>query len=690
MYFKKNASKKLIQLFLFFFAFSFILCANSKPKKVKCGYIAVNDGFMRGLTPDDPKGGYAYEYLQKISGYTGWEYDYMYGDWTVLTNAFREGKIDILVDLSYTKERESYASFPSFPMGTETYFIYVRDETSGITSDPKSLEGKTICLSNTEYYLQLINDFISENKINCTIVPSDDDIKRYNDFSNGKYDAIVETNLINIYNWKPAIKLCSSNFYLAVNKNREDLFLELESALLKLYSDNPFFNPELYNRYFSEIKLSRKFSDEENSWLSVHRVIKVGCLKNYLPFSDYDLKNSCTVGLVRDFLENLCTLFDIPGVDFQYKFYQTREQLEAALINNDIDFSFPSYEDLYSSENSGIHQTDSFISTNLSIFYIGNYGPSKLRRMGILKNCSFAYNYVRNKYPNAKLTEFDNCKVLLQAIRSGEIDSGVISNYQASAWPKRDFKRIKSIILSEPANLCFSVKRSELPLLHILNVGIGNFDKTKIPVLITNYITGTLDFSIPKMIHDYSAFFLIILIFFVLMISFSIFSIDRFLLFSDIDSVTFALNGRKFHKNLIQTIDYSNLQNKPLTLLLVDLDDFKHVNEIYGRECANNLLKEVATIITRCLKRNDKVFRWKCDQFMILLDCNADVAAGCAERVRREIERAPILFHEAIIDVTATVSVSAYHKGLEPEILVDDVVKKVAQGKQNGKNKLVR
>ena len=75
---------------------------------------------------------------------------------------------------------------------------------------------------------------------------------------------------------------------------------------------------------------------------------------------------------------------------------------------------------------------------------------------------------------------------------------------------------------------------------------------------------------------------------------------------------------------------------------------------------------------------------------MILLDCNADVAAGCAERVRREIERDPILFHEAIIDVTATVSVSAYHKGLEPEILVDDVVKKVAQGKQNGKNKLVR
>ena len=57
-------------LFLCFFAYS---------NTVKVGYYIDSGNFMSGFSEEDPKSGYAYEYLQTISSYTGWDYEYVYG-----------------------------------------------------------------------------------------------------------------------------------------------------------------------------------------------------------------------------------------------------------------------------------------------------------------------------------------------------------------------------------------------------------------------------------------------------------------------------------------------------------------------------------------------------------------------------------------------------------------------------------
>lgn len=61
--------------------------------------------------------GYAYEYQRKIAAYTGWKYEYVEGTWSELLQMLRDGRIDLLSDVSYTEERAEEMLFSSIPMG---------------------------------------------------------------------------------------------------------------------------------------------------------------------------------------------------------------------------------------------------------------------------------------------------------------------------------------------------------------------------------------------------------------------------------------------------------------------------------------------------------------------------------------------------------------------------------------------
>ena len=89
------------------------------------------------------RSGYAYDYQQKIAGYTNWEYEYVEGSFPELLEMLEAGKIDLLSDVSYTEERTGKMLFSSQPMGAEEYYIYVvADSTSIKADDVTSLKGK--------------------------------------------------------------------------------------------------------------------------------------------------------------------------------------------------------------------------------------------------------------------------------------------------------------------------------------------------------------------------------------------------------------------------------------------------------------------------------------------------------------------------------------------------------------------
>ena len=106
---------------------------------VKVGYYE-NEVFQEGARPDAMKTGYAYEYYQKLSEYTGWKYEYVYGKYADLYRMLLDGKIDLLAGLAKKKERQGVIGYPEAPMGSESYNLVKHSSDDSISANPKTLE----------------------------------------------------------------------------------------------------------------------------------------------------------------------------------------------------------------------------------------------------------------------------------------------------------------------------------------------------------------------------------------------------------------------------------------------------------------------------------------------------------------------------------------------------------------------
>ena len=89
--------------------------------------------------------GYGYELLQTLSGYTGWQFEYVTCDWSDCFEKLENGEIDIMGGISYTEDRAEEMLFSDEPMGEEKYYLYADLSRADISaSDYKTLNGKKI------------------------------------------------------------------------------------------------------------------------------------------------------------------------------------------------------------------------------------------------------------------------------------------------------------------------------------------------------------------------------------------------------------------------------------------------------------------------------------------------------------------------------------------------------------------
>ena len=121
-------------LFLLFLVLSYFFLlpdaayAQNTGKTVRVGWF---DSPFNQIDESGVRSGYAYDYQQRIASYTGWEYEYVEGEWPELMDMLRNGEIDLLSDVSYTPERAEEMLFSSMPMGAEEYYIYILPTMTG-------------------------------------------------------------------------------------------------------------------------------------------------------------------------------------------------------------------------------------------------------------------------------------------------------------------------------------------------------------------------------------------------------------------------------------------------------------------------------------------------------------------------------------------------------------------------------
>ena len=165
---------------------------------------------------------------------------------------------------------------------------------------------------------------------------------------------------------------------------------------------------------------------------------------------------------------------------------------------------------------------------------------------------------------------------------------------------------------------------------------------------------------------------------------------ERYHELSIVDSLTTLYNSRHFYVQLKIELERSNRYEQPLTLLLLDLDNFKAFNDIYGHIEGDKVLRRLGYVIKRCLRETDSAYRYGGEEFTILLPMTTSAdGAVTAERVLTELKNetfSPAPGQE--VHLTASIGIAQYKPKEDMKVFVHRVDQLMYQAKKTGKDRV--
>ncbi|HUN55658.1 MAG TPA: sensor domain-containing diguanylate cyclase, partial [Smithella sp.] len=142
---------------------------------------------------------------------------------------------------------------------------------------------------------------------------------------------------------------------------------------------------------------------------------------------------------------------------------------------------------------------------------------------------------------------------------------------------------------------------------------------------------------------------------------------QKYLELSIVDDLTRLYNSRHFYAQLAKEIDRANRYEQPLTILLLDLDDFKMFNDTYGHVEGDYVLSRLGEVIKRCLRETDSAYRYGGEEFTVILPMTTgEDGLVTAKRIREELRKEA--FYPAGREVHLTVSTGLSQYKLEEEM----------------------
>ena len=465
------------------------------------------------------RSGYGYEYEQAVSAYTGWDYDYVTGNWEELLKMLQNGEIDLMSSLSYTDERAKTMLFSDLPMGEEKYYLYADLANSDISaSDISSLNGQSIAMMENSVQATQFYDWEKKYnvKTNHVFVNSMDQAMEM--FAKHEIQGVIstETSIWVNTGLSAVFTTGGSEIYYGINKNRPDLKEELDSAMRAMENDNPFYSDDLYKQYIATQSIAVLSSDEQE-WLKQHGAIRVGYLEYDPGFSAVDPQSGKLMGVVNDYIEYASKCFEQP-LEFHLVGLDSQEALIQAMRDDKIDMIFHVNQNPYYAEENGLALSNTVLSVPFAAVTAQEaFNESAENTVAIAKENSKYKWYVTYNYPNWNIKEYNSIKDAEQAVRNGKADCFIVRSGQAMKYVYD--KKMHSVFLTKTANTSFAVDKGNTILMSILNKTLKSLQTSKLTGAVSMYenslkritFTDFLKDNFLKVIMMFSLVFILIL-----------------------------------------------------------------------------------------------------------------------------------------------------------------------------------
>ena len=455
--------------------------------------------------------GYGYELLETLSGYTGWQFEYVTCDWSDCFEKLENGEIDIMGGISYTEDRAEEMLFSDEPMGEEKYYLYADLSRADISaSDFKILDGKKIgVVMGTEPEVMLTEweekHGIKTQHVN---ISNNEDVKQK--LANHEIDCFVslEESLWAELGISTITRVGKSSIYYVLNKDRSDLKEELDNAMRALDEAAPFYTADLCKKYFS-LDYKPILTGEEKAWLRKHGALRMGFLTSDRGVSTYDPATGEITGTITDYIQFATDCLGNQELEFHLVGYDDKEAELNALKSGEIDMVFhfdqsPNLAEEYRVACTNTTWTSNMMAVTNKQLFIEN----EVNRVAVPQNKISLTRYIAFYYPQWEIVDCDTQEDAIKLVKDGQADCFVTGISSEGNYSKK--YGFYSVPLPNPANSCFAVNSGNRSLLSILNKTIKAMPANMLTSSLAMYKSSSRKVTLIDFIKD--NFFMVLLV----------------------------------------------------------------------------------------------------------------------------------------------------------------------------------
>lgn len=635
---------RICALFVMLLPAVFLLLADAvaeEPSKVvRVGWF---DSSYNNIDGSGRRTGYSYEYQQKIAAYTGWNYEYVEGNWGQLVQKLINGEIDMLGGVSYTEARANVVQFSSYPMGTEEYYLFINgDKVAEYNEDFSYFNGKKIGVNKQSVQLEFFKEWEKQHNIQTELVElPDGESKSMKLLKDGEIDGFVSVdNYLSVENIVPVVKIGYSDFFFAVSKKRSDILDELNVAMGKIQDENRYYGDELFIKYIRNSRAITYLTHDERQWLSEHKTIRVGYVDDYLAYCAKDKETEQVTGALKDYLRKARTSFSNGILNFETKAYDSISDAMSAMQRGEVDTVFPSNLSVYDAEEAGVLITPSIVNANLylvvqasNVEYLKDMQYIKVAVVGGDDNYE---SIVKTKYYNWQIYNCDNVHACIRDVANGKTEGFLISNYRYNSISRLCSQyHLVALDTAKDLDFRFAVKKGDMELYSIVAKTTNIVPTSYVHASLTKYFSEEGKMTVWELICDNKA----IVIFLITLI------ISMLWLIVVQNRLIRAKNEAKKHSMKVRELSHrvfvdalTSVRNKggyddyilhlkerikkkdvvEFGICMFDCDNLKVINDKYGHEKGDVYLKTAAKAICEVFQHSP-VFRIGGDEFTLIL-----------------------------------------------------------------------
>ena len=598
----------------------------SENKKIIVGWYERAGYFEK--KSDGTLSGFGYDYLQAISAYTGWEYEFVEGTRRQCMGWLSKGQIDLMSPINVNWKSKNIK--PSSEVIGEDYgYLYKKNNNSLLEyNDFKNFKKAIVGVENYSGLEERLEEYCRENKFQFLEIKQYDTLPQMKQaMAKGEIDILVTDSYVNVENMKVVGRF--SNSRITFGAVREEIIFELNYAMEQIKLNNPNYTQDLRETYFSaSAQKNLEYSSTEIEFLKADRAYNVLLAKDQYPIAYRAADDSGYKGIAVEVLERIEYQ---TGLSFNQFYEDTYSQGQKRLEKGDVQIlagGILSKQDMNMTSGQSIAGEGTtnqyhvgFYDVRLAV--VGNKETDPKSRLvaAIPDYLEISLPVLKELYPHYRFYVCRSGEECAKAIIDKKADVAILTDVGIQRLTVYDLYEKLQLLQYVPGNFVsvFTIQTNQKVLVDVFRKALQNIPDSVMATLENDnlYHVAMRTMSFRELWQNYGGHVITIAVLIGGLIGYRKYLAEKRAKEKAYrDSVANVSSMEKIRldmKEIFQTEEINEYY-----AICLDLDKFKVINDLYGYDKGDQTIAFLGKILKKNLGEKDLIARSTADNFIII------------------------------------------------------------------------